>query len=1124
MANKLLRKLGMGMSVMMMATQISGTMVFAAPEEDGNGEFVIAVEDISEDDMETEESERYQQAEETTWQRNYEYELSGSDIIVTKYVGEETVITLPARAVIDGVTYQTVIKSSNTFVPVTTTAFSVEEGVKASDLSYMFKECTALETLDLTGLDTSAVEKYVFTFYKCTSLTSVDLSGFDGTAAKNLSGMFAACENLQKVDLSSFATANVNNLTNMFDGCEKLTSVNLSGIDTSNVKGASMMFKNCKALESIDLSHFDMTNVEFINDMLLGCDALKELKTPKNLPDARTVALPKNLTDKSTGTEYSTLPHSADTLTLVYDDGSNTGEASISIDNGRITATLKDGVLTVSGTGELPELKQNDDSLFGRDAKSLVVSDGITAIGAKAFEGYPSLEKVVLPSSAETIGQYAFGHCPELKEVTIPEGVKTIGLAAFETCMKLESIRIPASVTSIEAPLFDWCFNLTSLEVDSANTVYDSRNNCNAVMETSTNTLVTGCMGTVIPEDTVVIGSKALAYLKMESVTIPEGVTTIGVSAFDTCSSLKEVYLPKSLKTIESRAFKYCESLKDVYYAGSEGTWENIYIGSNNNELSASAIHYAESGDPEIIETENSISIDNGRITAVIDSNGVMTVSGSGELWPLNRKDGSLFGTEATSLVVTDGITAIGAHSFENYQYLENIEIPASVKSIGRQAFGHCPELKNVTIAEGVESIGCAAFETCQKLESIKIPASVTSIEAPLFDWCYNLTSLEVDKNNTVYDSRNNCNAVMQTNTNTLVTGCAGTVIPADTVIIGEFALAYLNMESVTIPKGVTQIKDNAFDTCRKLTEVHLPAGLVSIGSKAFSECEGLKDVYYAGDETAWSRVQVQKYNEYLTLATMHYNAGSADQHEQVVSYVDRIYTVWLERTPDIDGEADWAEKLQNGSWSGAQVAEFFVFSKESMDNDRSNGEFVDALYKLLMDRDPKYDVEGYAWWVDQMDNGMSKFDVVARFIDSKEYTGICEDYGIVRGDMDMTTINQVQGFVGRFYTLAMERDADQSGVDYWTAGLRRGDFNGASIAANFFFSKEMTDKHISDEKYIELLYQVMMGRPSDDGGKSYWLGNMAGGMTSEQVLSGFITSPEFTGICTDYGIERGSL
>ena len=117
-----------------------------------------------------------------------------------------------------------------------------------------------------------------------------------------------------------------------------------------------------------------------------------------------------------------------------------------------------------------------------------------------------------------------------------------------------------------------------------------------------------------------------------------------------------------------------------------------------------------------------------------------------------------------------------------------------------------------------------------------------------------------------------------------------------------------------------------------------------------------------------------------------------------------------------------------------------------------------------------------------------------------------------------------VQEFVGGFYTLAMERDADQAGVDYWTAGLRRGDFNGASIAANFFFSKEMTDKHISDEKHIELLYQVMMGRASDEGGKAYWLGNMDSGMTKEEVLNGFITSPEFTGICADYGIERGSL
>ena len=250
----------------------------------------------------------------------------------------------------------------------------------------------------------------------------------------------------------------------------------------------------------------------------------------------------------------------------------------------------------------------------------------------------------------------------------------------------------------------------------------------------------------------------------------------------------------------------------------------------------------------------------------------------------------------------------------------------------------------------------------------------------------------------------------------------------------------------------------------------------------------------------------------------------SSDPHEQVVSFVDRIYTVWLERSSDSDGAADWTKKLEDKSWSGAQVAEFFVFSKESMDKNRSNEDFIDVLYKLLMNRDPAEDPSGYAYWKEQMQNGMSKYQLVASFIASPEYTGICADYGIERGSVDMDTVNQVQGFVGRFYTLAMERDADQSGVDYWTAGLRRSEFNGASIAANFFFSDEMNAKHISDEKYIELLYQVMMGRPSDEGGKAYWLGNMADGMTKEQVLNGFITSPEFTGICADYGIDSGNL
>ncbi len=279
--------------------------------------------------------------------------------------------------------------------------------------------------------------------------------------------------------------------------------------------------------------------------------------------------------------------------------------------------------------------------------------------------------------------------------------------------------------------------------------------------------------------------------------------------------------------------------------------------------------------------------------------------------------------------------------------------------------------------------------------------------------------------------------------------------------------------------------------------------------------CFTYRDVKYTGD--------------YTIALSQDGQPNPGPTNEKVAGFVDRIYSVWLERSPESDSvKADWVAKLQNKSWSGAMVAEYFVFSKESMDKNRTNEQFITALYKLLMDRDPASDQDGYKWWLGQMNSGMSKYQVVASFIASPEYTQICANYGIERGSVDMDKVGTVQEFVKRFYTLAMERTADQGGVDFWTAALRRGDANGASIASNFFFSDEMNKKGISSEKYIELLYQVMMGRPADDAGKAYWLSKMDTSrpdyMSRREVLNGFICSEEFTGICKNYGIERGQL
>ena len=153
--------------------------------------------------------------------------------------------------------------------------------------------------------------------------------------------------------------------------------------------------------------------------------------------------------------------------------------------------------------------------------------------GVGGASGNLKLSSVSLPSTILTIGNFAFYGCSGLTSITIPNTVTSIGKQAFQDCSGLSSITIPNRVTSIGNYAFSGCSGLTSITVSSGNTKYDSRNNCNAIIETSSNKLIFGCKNTVIPNNVTSIGSKAFYYCSgLTSITIPNGVTSIGTNAF----------------------------------------------------------------------------------------------------------------------------------------------------------------------------------------------------------------------------------------------------------------------------------------------------------------------------------------------------------------------------------------------------------------------------------------------------------------------------------------------------------------------------------------------------------------------------------------------------------------
>lgn len=816
----------------------------------------------------------------TPWDKNLPEGLIYIDKILYKYKGE-----MPEN---------TSIKIKEGTVCIVPEAFRWCTGLVSVEIpdsvlfigAYSFDGCTSLASLEIPD-NVLTIESNAF--QNCKSLASViignGVTSIGDNAFRDCTGMTSLIIGRGVKNIGSYTFYNCSNLSSLTMYCDY--SLGQSPFyDCSNIKELTFGCKSlpylsnfglgsCHSIEKVRL----LEGVETINnETFKGCNNLKEVNFPNSLKkigdsafqsckNLKSVVLNDGLISIGSGafagcnisTKSLIIPRSVEKIGAGVFSGSRTEEFIIQdSENTLIVGNFiisSDSLKSIYiGRTLKPETeKENDRKLFFyglEQLTSVTVGEKVTYFDFNYILECNNLEKIVFEDGTEGLTFGSGWSCPQcpIQELYLGRIIKF-----QENYIHQIQITHPFSLTigntvTDSGAFFGTIFsesNINKIVVDPNNKIYDSREECNAVIETSTNRLLLGCKNTVIPEGVTSIDPSAFRRCQhLASITIPNSITSIDPGSFHGCSGLKTVIIGEGMRSIGYDAFAGCINLTSI----------NI-----PNSITSIGLR-AFDGCSNLIVTMTCYNVEswfggNSYIKGVIFDDGVKNI----------MSDAFARCTNLSSVTFGNTVANIGSEAFRGCTGLSSIIIPKNIASTGKCVFLQCDGLTsatilcpnvdnmfagntsiaNVILGEEVTSLKQYAFRGCSGLESISIPNGVTSIASSSFEGCSSLCSILFEDGE----------SILEFGDNNVFYGC-----PLKDVYLGrniKFYSSYTpfsnNRESIcslTFGNTVSEIPENAFSGLRNLNQLTLPESLTKIGKMAFYGCESLTELSIPGNVT----------------------------------------------------------------------------------------------------------------------------------------------------------------------------------------------------------------------------------------------------------------------------------